>query len=78
MAGKCLKASASKRHTKGHEDCPVCGTCLMFAAQIHRCPKAVDPDVLEVFMLDSHPKGSRATRPSRSPLGFQEWDGDSY
>lgn len=37
----------------GHEHCGVCGGCLLFPAQLHRCPETVRPDILAVYLLDS-------------------------
>ena len=65
MASKSIAVGAREHH--GH--CNVCGTCLMFRAQIHRCPEEIDPEVLAVFLSDQRPQDVRVREPL--PNGFQ-------
>ena len=59
---------AAKSHVRlidntnvGHKHCPVCGACLMFSAQSHNCPTRIDPEIMEVMLLDMKPwEGRRA------------------
>lgn len=36
-----------------HEHCGVCGACLLHSGQLHKCPAAVELDILAVFLSDS-------------------------
>ena len=57
----------------GHRHCEICGSCLMFAAQIHRCPTQPNPKVLEVMLMDMKPWDRSMLR--LVPDGFQEVSG---
>ena len=70
MAGKSLLRPISNSNV-GHKHCPTCGTCLMHSAQVHRCPERVDPEVLEVMLMDMKP-WDRSLLRQTVPDGFQE------
>lgn len=70
MAAKPHVRTAIDNTNVGHKHCPVCGACLMFSAQIHKCPKRIDPAILEVMLLDMQPKEGIRLR-HQLPDGFQ-------
>lgn len=44
----------------GHAHCKDCGVCLFNPSVRHKCPTAVDPAILEVFLSETKAAPSRS------------------
>lgn len=51
-------------HKTQHEHCEVCGACFIagITKAIHKCPEAIDLNILAVFLADSERLPARSVR----------------
>jgi hypothetical protein len=61
-----------------HEHCGVCGACMIFDAQLHRCPQAVRVDILAVFVAETQREYGKPVRPKATRKFLEDSTDGTY